>query len=162
WMEAMELLEEIVATNDQMLLGPWIEAARAAATSEAEADRLEEDARALISYWGGDISLMDYANREWAGLISTYYQPRWERYFAALDAKLASGTPVPSFNWRQFGVEWSKRTGDDFATTATGDPHEVAARIAEFLDIEPVEPPGPGSHQLSDLPFLASVGGHGP
>lgn len=162
WLEGMDLLEEIAATNEQTLLGPWIERARAMASSPAEADLLEEDARALLSYWGGSASLVDYANREWSGLISTYYEPRWEKYLDALETALVNGTSPATFDWRADGVAWSKRTGDDLLTAPQGDPHEVATRIAEFLDIAPLEPPAAGEHYLSDLDFYGSVGGYGP
>ena len=62
------------------LLGPRLAEARAAGHTGAEADLYEWNLRTQLSVWGsspkGGSEVEDYANREWAGLISSYYKPR--------------------------------------------------------------------------------------
>lgn len=59
--------------------------ARAVGTSEAESDYYERNARNILTTWGDrDQSLNDYANRTWAGLVATYYKPRWELFCDAV------------------------------------------------------------------------------
>ncbi|PAV59351.1 hypothetical protein WR25_21394 [Diploscapter pachys] len=58
-------------------LDEWIEAARQWGSDRAEADQLERNARDLVSTWGGRGENLDYAQREWAGLIQHYYTSRW-------------------------------------------------------------------------------------
>lgn len=58
------------------MLGPWVAAARAAATSPAEADLLEFNARNQVTLWGpgaGGPSIVDYARKQWGGLVRSYY-----------------------------------------------------------------------------------------
>jgi len=62
------------------LLGPRLAEARRAATTEAEARQFEWNLRTQLTVWGtsdaGGSEIEDYANREWAGLLSSYYKPR--------------------------------------------------------------------------------------
>lgn len=62
------------------LLGPKLEEARKAGHSAAEARLFEWNLRTQLTVWGtsnaGGSEVEDYANREWAGLISSYYKPR--------------------------------------------------------------------------------------
>ena len=66
-----------------LLLGPRIAEARAAGHTCEESDLYEWNLRTQLRVWGtsprGGSEVEDYANREWAGLISSYYRPRWVR-----------------------------------------------------------------------------------
>ncbi|MCF0203438.1 MAG: alpha-N-acetylglucosaminidase C-terminal domain-containing protein, partial [Bacteroidaceae bacterium] len=66
----------------------WVTMARNIAKqnggSTAEEDWMERYARQLVTTWRpDDSSLMDYANREWAGLVKDYYKARWSYYFSS-------------------------------------------------------------------------------
>ena len=54
--------------------------ARSAGCTEEEADAYEWNARTQLSVWGtsdaGGSEVEDYANKQWAGLMSSYYRPR--------------------------------------------------------------------------------------
>ncbi|CAI2328972.1 unnamed protein product [Caenorhabditis sp. 36 PRJEB53466] len=58
----------------------WIENAESIAASSEERETFAVSARDLLSTWGPRGENVDYAHREWNGLISGYYAPRWE-YF---------------------------------------------------------------------------------
>jgi len=62
------------------LLGPRLAEARAAGRTSEESDLYEWNLRTQLTVWGtsprGGSEVEDYANREWAGLISSYYKPR--------------------------------------------------------------------------------------
>lgn len=68
------------------VLRPEIAAEVSEATT-ADADWLELDnARTLLTTWGGQPQaeaggLHDYAYRQWQGLLSDFYYPRWHYYF---------------------------------------------------------------------------------
>ena len=71
-----------------------IEAARAVGMSGAESDYYERNARNILTTWGDrDQSLNDYANRTWAGLVATYYKPRWELFCDAVLEAVESDEP---------------------------------------------------------------------
>lgn len=85
-------LDTLLGTVADFRLGHWTQAARdiAAEVSEAttaDADWLELDnARTLLTTWGGQPQaeaggLHDYAYRQWQGLLSDFYYPRWHYYF---------------------------------------------------------------------------------
>ena len=69
--------------NQQETLGSWIAEARAAAGTPAERDRFTQDAKAVVTVWGGQGHLSDYASRAWQGLYAGYYLPRWQLFLAA-------------------------------------------------------------------------------
>ena len=65
-----------------MMLGPRLAEARAAArVAAASAALFEANLRTQLTVWGtggvdGDSEVSDYANREWGGLVSSFYVPR--------------------------------------------------------------------------------------
>jgi len=78
--------DRLLGTSPHFRLGTWIEAARSLGTTEAESDLYEKNARMLLTTWGDRAQcesggLHDYANREWNGLLSQYYYPRWKAFF---------------------------------------------------------------------------------
>lgn len=47
-----------------------------------EADFYKYSARNQITLWGPTGQVSDYASKQWAGLIKSYYVPRWEMFVA--------------------------------------------------------------------------------
>jgi alpha-N-acetylglucosaminidase len=64
-----------------------------------------------ITYWGENIrtedNLHEYAYKEWSGMMSSFYLPRWEIYFNYLRGNLqGKQTPAPDFfAWERKWVE---------------------------------------------------------
>lgn len=163
WLANMELLDEISGTQPQMLFGRWIADARAAAADEAEADRLEFDARAVVTTWGDrsavNAGLNDYANREWQGLVGTYYTDRWERFFQSIQTSFETGNAPQAIDWYAVGAAFTGSTDtSEFLTEPEGDIVALAGRAQAAHDAaaaELPEPPAAGTHYLSDLPFAS-------
>lgn len=144
-------VDTLLATRREFLLGPWIEDARRWATTDVERRLYEKNARLQITVWGPsapDALLFDYSNRQWSGLIRSYYVPRWQKYFELLAAQVDRTGPErytednlrrshnrPAddsnafysalANWEQ---SWSDRT-DSFPVEPAGDPVAVAERL---------------------------------
>ena len=77
-----------------ILAFPMDRGARAVGMSGAESDYYERNARNILTTWGDrDQSLNDYANRTWAGLVATYYKPRWELFCDAVLEAVESDEP---------------------------------------------------------------------
>ena len=74
-------------------LDDWIRDARAWGTTEAEKDYFEMNARTIITVWGDTYRLTDYANRDWDGLVETFYKVRWQKFFDAVLAAYDAGEP---------------------------------------------------------------------
>ncbi|MCP2337642.1 alpha-N-acetylglucosaminidase [Actinomadura rupiterrae] len=137
WTASLALLDEITATNPQTMLGPWLAAARRAASQGVgEAGLLERDVRTLISVWGdrvgAEAGLSDYANREWSGLIGGYYAPRWKLFLDECSAALAEKRDPRPIDWYRFGADWAAAT-DPLPEHPSGDVHEIATRILQSL-----------------------------
>jgi alpha-N-acetylglucosaminidase len=95
FLQLMTDMDDLLATRREFMLGTWIEGARGWGTTPAERDQYEFNARMLVTTWGPehDPAIFDYSWREWSGLIRGYYRPRWQKFFAMLDASLDAGHP---------------------------------------------------------------------
>jgi alpha-N-acetylglucosaminidase len=102
-------LDHLLATRKDFLLGPWVADARAWGTTEVEKRLYEQNAKDLITLWGdAESPLNEYANRQWSGLLTGFYKPRWQRFFTFLSASLAAGKPadLSAFNQQVKAWEW--------------------------------------------------------
>ena len=78
----IEDMDKLLATQEDFLLGRWLNAAKSWGTTDEEKKLYEKNARNLITLWGDkDSKLREYANRQWSGLLNGYYKKRWQQYF---------------------------------------------------------------------------------
>ncbi|OLZ65361.1 alpha-N-acetylglucosaminidase [Streptomyces sp. IMTB 2501] len=132
WLSWMDLLDELLSTSRPHLLGRWLAEARAWGADRTEQDRLEYDARSLLTTWGGressEVGLHDYANREWAGLVGGLYRTRWQTYFDAL----SSGKDPDTIDWFALDDTWA-HAHEAHPTEPQGTPYALAGRVREVL-----------------------------
>lgn len=96
-------LNTLLATRKEFLLGRWLKEARSWGTNTSEKSLYEKNARDLITLWGNgdqDSGLLDYACKQWAGLLDGYYALRWKRFFSAV---INSMQNHKSFDAEKFG-----------------------------------------------------------
>ena len=79
-LEGLKDMDQVLAADRYSLLGNWIESAKKYGDDEAEKKNLEFNARNQITLWGPNGQIEDYANKNWAGLISSYYMQRWASF----------------------------------------------------------------------------------
>lgn len=114
YLEIIRDIDRLLSTHPEFMAGTWIAQAREAANdipNVTDADRalFDLNARLLITTWGNEKAanqggLRDYSNREWGGLVGTFYLPRWERYFQAM----LSEQPLPTQKeWYQQEASWA-------------------------------------------------------
>ncbi|MFB7369876.1 alpha-N-acetylglucosaminidase [Streptomyces sp. NPDC056222] len=137
WNADEELLGRLVGSDRRFLLGPWLADARSWGADPAERDRLEYDARSILTTWGDRVpsetgGLHDYANREWAGLVQDVYAPRWAAYFASLDTALVNGTDPVAIDWFARDDAWA-RGHRSYPTVPAGDPVALAGEVRAAL-----------------------------
>jgi len=155
---AQQFLEQILAqdrllgTRREFRLGTWTERARAHGTTDAEKNLYEKNARMLVTTWGDEAQcngggLHDYANREWNGLLSSYYYPRWKAYFEKnyqgqnwfqnYEFPFANGTQAAGYDYLPEGAPFAYGT---FSATPEGDEIEQAQAVFDkyFGDFEPL------------------------
>ncbi|GAA2443062.1 alpha-N-acetylglucosaminidase TIM-barrel domain-containing protein [Streptomyces macrosporus] len=143
WLRLMTLVDELAGTHRLFLLGPWTDAARRMATSPEEAAELERTARVLLTVWDGRATsdggrLHDYANRDWHGLTSDFYLPRWRRWLDELDAALAAGREPEPVDWYAVEESWT-RERKEYPLRPVGDPYATALRVRDALARAPYQ-----------------------
>ncbi len=127
-------IDELLATRPEYLLGNWLEDARRWGETPAEKDRMEWNARRVLTMWGETIAIRDYATREWSGMLTGCYLPRWEKFLAAADAALASGSHFDCTTVDIEGDNWVRRWADQhesYPTRPHGDSVKVSQRLWE-------------------------------
>ncbi|KRV50475.1 alpha-N-acetylglucosaminidase [Wenjunlia vitaminophila] len=137
WLRLMRLSDELAGTHRHFLLGPWLADAQRMASSASESAELERTARVLVTTWGhraaadaGDLA--EYANREWHGLISDFYLPRWQRYFTELEDALVEGRAPRSIDWYAMEEPWT-RDRTPYPQRPVALPHPAAQRVRDVL-----------------------------
>ncbi|MFE0022260.1 alpha-N-acetylglucosaminidase [Amycolatopsis sp. NPDC059021] len=132
WLRQMDLLDQVLGTDEHFLLGRRLESARAAGASPSEKDLLEFDARSILTVWGTRNSdaegLHDYANREWAGLVGGFYANRWRTYFAELDTALAEHRAPRPIDWFALEDQWT-HGHQRYPAHPTGDAYSAASQV---------------------------------
>ena len=139
WLGGMRMEDTLLATNEYFLLGRWLSYVPAWSSSPAELKSLEYDAHSILTTWGdrtASADLHEYGNKDWAGLISSYYAERWKLYFASLDTALKTGEPPQAIDWYNFGDKWNQST-EHFPPVPAGDTYAASIAIARSLHLQP-------------------------
>jgi alpha-N-acetylglucosaminidase len=140
WLQRMQLLDNLLATNQNFLLGSWLANVPPWSSSPAELAQLNYDARSILTTWGdrkaSEAGLHEYANRDYAGLTSTYYAPRWRLYFNSLLTSLNTHTPPKPIDWYAFGDRWNRQQ-TPYPSTPNGNSYAAAQAIANDLNLTP-------------------------
>lgn len=133
FLELIADMDKVLSTRREFLLGSWLEDARSIGTNKQERDLYERNARNLITTWGDkDCRISDYACRQWAGMMSGFYAPRWQRFF---DAIRAGGYAMDDEAYAQFVAdskewEWAWNLGhESYVTQPVGSAPEVCREI---------------------------------
>lgn len=118
-------MDELAGTRREWLLGVWLREARSWGTTPAEKNRLERNARELLTTWTRYDNIPDYANRQWNGLLGNFYFHRWQLWLDALNASLQNKTPFDETavrkKIREWEINWTQETGSQFLTQPHGD-----------------------------------------
>ncbi len=139
WIRDMAMEDRLLGTNEYFLLGRWLRYVPAWASSPKDLERIEYDAHSILTTWGdrtASASLHEYGNRDWAGLVSGYYSPRWKLYFESLDRSLRDGSAPVAIDWYAFGDEWNRST-KQYAAQPSGDTYAASLEIAQALGLAP-------------------------
>lgn len=103
--EAMEILDNIdrlLESHPNHNLSQWINLAQNFGSSDFEKRYYEQNARRLITTWGGWVN--EYSARTWSGLIRDYYIPRWKLFYEAEK----NSEEFDLLNWEE---NWINSTG---------------------------------------------------
>ncbi|KAK5120226.1 hypothetical protein LTR85_006432 [Meristemomyces frigidus] len=146
-------LDAVLAASaqPQFSLAAWIAKARAwaspttnlppNATNSSTIARIasfyEYNARNQITLWGPTGQISDYASKQWAGLINSYYVPRWQRFIeytlnsstsaSGVNAALSSSLLAFEEAWQL--QTWGEALGESYAQTVSGGLQQEIARV---------------------------------
>ena len=127
-------MDKLAGTRREWLLGVWIDDARARGETPDEKNLCEWNARTLLTTWTVPQSHIDYANRQWNGLLGEFYFTRWKMWLDALNA--AAGTdgkfdqePVRK-KIQDWEYAWTRQT-NTFPSQPSGDTIAVAKALCE-------------------------------
>ncbi len=101
-LDLITTLDDLLGTDSHFLLGPWIEDAKAFGTTPREIVQYEQNARNQITMWGPSGQILDYANKQWSGLVKDYYLRRWQLFLDTLQGCLKNNK---SFNQGDFNTK---------------------------------------------------------
>jgi len=110
-------IDELLAADDNFLLGTWLESAKKLALNPGELKQYEWNARTQVTMWfdntkSNQSKLHDYANKFWSGLLKGYYLPRASTYFRHLVKSLKENESFKLEDWRKewiaFSNEWQE------------------------------------------------------
>ncbi|HEY0073659.1 MAG TPA: alpha-N-acetylglucosaminidase TIM-barrel domain-containing protein [Abditibacteriaceae bacterium] len=128
----MSDMDELMSTRREFMAGAWLDDARKAGTTDAEQKLFEQDARALLTSWSIPTTQRDLAHRNWGGLISNYYEPRWRLWLTALQDSLNSGKPVDDNKVLEqmaaHETEWPKKT-NKLPSSPSGDTVKLSKKL---------------------------------
>ncbi|GIJ98764.1 hypothetical protein Aspvir_000885 [Aspergillus viridinutans] len=122
-------LDSVLSTNDNFRLSTWIQSARSWARNDAEADFYEYNARNQITLWGPKGEINDYASKQWGGLVSSYYIPRWQRFLQYLENTQASKYNATEIKAQLlgFGLKWQEQT----SKSTRAESHDLRSVLAK-------------------------------
>lgn len=91
----LKSIDRLMVSHSNYSLHQWIHMARSWGKTPSEKNYYEQDAKRLLTRWGGRIN--DYAAKMWSGLIRGYYVPRVKMILSGKKNKLK--------NWAETWIE---------------------------------------------------------
>ncbi|XP_055592989.1 alpha-N-acetylglucosaminidase [Uranotaenia lowii] len=87
-------IDRLLRTYEHFLLGRWLASARSLGQTSLEKQKYEYNARNQITLWGPQGQIVDYANKQWAGVVKDFFLERWRLFFNELENALSTNGTV--------------------------------------------------------------------
>ncbi|WP_170179679.1 alpha-N-acetylglucosaminidase [Flavivirga rizhaonensis] len=133
-LKLLDDMEAITGTNENFMLGKWLEDAKDWGLTPEEKKYYEWNARTIITIWQPwkEGYLRDYAGKTWNGMFSGYYKPRWELFLNTLKESLKNNRPFDPSAYdkavREIDFNWT-HSNETYPTKPTGNVIEVSKRL---------------------------------
>lgn len=114
FLQLIKDIEVLLASDDNFLLGTWLESAKKLTVNSWERKQYEWNARTQVTMWFDNTKtnqsrLHDYANKFWSGLLEDYYLPRASTYFTYLSESLTKNESFKLEEWRREWISFSNK-----------------------------------------------------
>ncbi|SDK66821.1 alpha-N-acetylglucosaminidase [Pedobacter sp. ok626] len=133
FIQIIDDMDKLLATRKDFLLGPWVEDARKWGNNESEKSLYEMNAKDLITLWGNASNpLHEYACRQWSGLLSDFYKPRWQQFFLKAQTALQANQHIDFIAFEKEIMQWEWKwvnSRKDYPVKTIGDPIKTALEI---------------------------------
>ena len=111
FLAAFDLLDEVTATQQDLMIGEWVGSAANWATDtgadDFAYDAMTINAKTIITVWAPTTYLGTYAFRHYNGVIRDVYKPIWESYLDGLEEVMVDGVKTTqTINYTQHCMEW--------------------------------------------------------
>uniref|UniRef100_A0A8C4WWI4 Alpha-N-acetylglucosaminidase n=1 Tax=Eptatretus burgeri TaxID=7764 RepID=A0A8C4WWI4_EPTBU len=128
----LEDLDKLLGSHKAFLLGRWLSAAKAQATDAYEAQLYDYNARNQVTLWGPMGNILDYGNKQWAGLVADYYALRWKLFLEVLAYSLLHHKPFSRHSFNDAALDLGLnflRNGRNYTTQPSGDAITLARQF---------------------------------
>lgn len=141
FLDLLKDLDMLLGSHDDFLLGRFLESAKAVAANNNERKQYEFNARNQITLWGPNGQILDYATKQWNGVVGDYYLERWKLFFSQLRISLTQNKEFNQskfqedvFNQVEMPFDLSNKT---YPTKASGNSlklaHSLLGKWIDFL-----------------------------
>ena len=103
----MDSLIAVLKTRPEFSMERWVEGARSWGVTDEQKTYYENNARTIVTVWGDTPTLLDYAARDFDGLVEDYYKPRWQMFFDEVIKAYDEKRPVEKLHKRFWELECS-------------------------------------------------------
>ena len=128
----IEDADKLLSSDRIYLLGRWINNATNIVPDSKYKDLFEFNARNLLTLWGPDGNINDYAAKSWAGLYIDYYYPRWKLFIDEVTDAIKSGKEFDIDKFRTDALEFSKNwqySNNTYSSDPIGDTATIAKEL---------------------------------
>ncbi|KAJ6310079.1 hypothetical protein OIU76_014924 [Salix suchowensis] len=137
FLQIIKDIDVLLASDDNFLLGTWLESAKKLAADPSDMKLYEWNARTQVTMWydtttTNQSQLHDYANKFWSGLLEDYYLPRASTYFGHLTKSLEENKNFKLIEWRKEWIAFSNKWQADtkiYPVKAKGDALAIAKAL---------------------------------
>jgi len=99
-------IDKMMSRQPLNSLDQWVKSASDYGDSPEVSKLYVKNAKTLITLWGGEGHLNDYASRSWNGMYKGFYWPRWKMFLEALKKSAVDNTPFDETKERELIKNW--------------------------------------------------------
>lgn len=113
FLSMIKMQDSLLSSNEHFQLYSWLKQARDFGKIPSEKELALKNAKMQITFWGPnnpDTDLHEYANKEWSGLMSSFYLPRWELFVTKSLAELKGDASIPNPDYFAFEQNWCNKS----------------------------------------------------
>eukprot|EP01084_Bolivina_argentea_P221120 374591_1 len=125
----------ILGTNENWLFGNWIYSAiNIGNITNDSKNWLEWNARNIVTLWGPNGEINNYASKQWNGIIKYYYKPQWELFFNMINNSIENKkqwnqTEFNKKNLNEIEIPFQTNTSHPFQFKIQNNTIDIACKL---------------------------------